>query len=313
MSKHKNKQKITVNEGITYNKNNLPKIWFFGDFLSQGNKFKLNKPSPEHPLWLTTDISYAQTYSNNGVCFVLFLRNDFKSIGEILDFRKEADVDLVKLNPAVPKWLVYAFHNKQNLFTLQRFILGVSEVYVEKIDKCIAAGNDDEFSLKDIKYFREQIENKTKYAWDDNHYKAEKDMIGYTVDEIIDIIHWCWKNLGRDSIKNGVRHFESKIHEFLYKHGVGGYINIDSEAFTMENPVLVLLGIENIESVSVKALDANTLHYILYEQFKYRSPFKYYKYRLMNYKSPRLRAKAFIQDYKKAYMKLYGKFPDLSK
>lgn len=288
-------------ENITFTKDNIPRIWFFGDGLKQGGDFELKKPSPIHPLWLTSDITYAHNYAVNDVCFILFFKPESKLTNIILDFRPDAGHDPKDLIPDTPQWLVDAFRGGENLYTLFTLFNNVESNirHLESIEKMYKQYPNKINIEREREHYLTKIKNSTR-----GHFSKSQ-----TLKYWKDFQNWCIENLGKTTLEKGLKYFERGVHDFLAKRGVGGYINIDTETGYAHNPVLVLLDIDNIESISAKALDVDVLLNIIggYHDGKK----SYYTRRIKQYKSPRLRAKAFINDYKQEYISVYGDLPDL--
>lgn len=299
--KNKPKTPKQLNENITFTNDNIPRIWFFGDGLGQGEAFKLKKPSPIYPLWLTSDITYAHNYAVDDVCFVLFFKPDLKLTKIILDFRPNAERNPKDIVPDIPQWLIDAFRGGENLYSLFTLFNNVEANvrHLESIEKLYKQYPNKINIEREREHYLSKIKNSTR-----GHFIKSQ-----TSQYWKDFQKWCIENIGESTLKKGLKYFERGVHDFLFKCGVGGYINIDTENGYAHSPVLVLLDIDDIELISVKALDVDVLLNLIGGYHHEKK--SYYDTRLKRYNSPRLRAKTFINDYKKEYISIYGDLPNL--
>lgn len=134
---------------VLESKIDVNKVWYLGN--NQGPNLKLMKPDWSKPLFLTTDIDYAATYSDYGIWKVTL---DKSVLNNILDFKNRSDVK--KLN--WPKLLIDKINKgDSDLNSIARdlyaMINGESDLYqIEDTPEWAAVAAEFDTKIEDSTY-----------------------------------------------------------------------------------------------------------------------------------------------------------------
>lgn len=224
-------------------------------------------------MFMTADVTYAFEHAKNYLIHAVIMKPNFKQ--RILNFENRSIKSLQKE-------------------------LKLPIVVLEALKSSFVSFRT---TSKDLAIVYDHMKNNTVRNMDVAHELiATGDVLpykGYGASDYVDAV----KQLGvlfknKDVCADPVV-LEVELNKYLLKCGYSGYYMIHHSSY----PTLCLLGIDEMESISVRMLDPD----VIQAMFGTEDDVVEFRYYLMNFKTPKKRARAFMDFYRQNYKIIKGK------
>lgn len=248
-------------------------IWFFGNNTKQGRKLRKRKPSSDRPMFMTADVTYAFNHSKNYLIHAVIMKPNFKQ--RILNFENRSIKSLQKE-------------------------LKLPTIVLESLKSSFVSFRT---TSKDLAIVYEHMKNNTVGSMDIAHeLRATGDILpykGYGAKDYVDAVRQLSILFKNKDVCEDPTLLELELNNHILNNGYSGYYMIHHGSY----PTLCLLGIDEMESISVRMLDPD----VIQAMFGTEDDVVEFRYYLMNFKTPKKRARAFMDFYRQNYKIIKGK------